>query len=369
MLTSITTIIQKEIKDALRDPSSLFAAAIYTLMMPIMLLVILINMSNETTKIIDKEISLQGLEQESTVYSYLSDDGFTHKDDAAVRVIFPSTLDADLASGRQGKIIIEADLANSEDTVYALEAALMSLGNLMMEERLASRGIAPEYIVPLDIQVENSNKTTYITRSIVSLIVITLFLPIAFTGMSLSIDMTAGERERMTLEPLLAQPVSTTSIMIAKWITTFLLAMVGSAVTVTFVGIILNYIPIEDSGVGIHFTLVSALKIFIYVIPLTAIIAALQLALALYAKSYKEGITYLSVLGIVPLMVGFLNDEMLARLDFLPLAWEAGAIKKTLLGNSEIINLPYGALFISIVITTSCIFYAQWRLKQEALLT
>lgn len=368
MFNTTFTIAHKELKDALRDRNSLFAAALYALMGPLMLWLMLSISATEATKVTDKDISLVGPDPQAMISSFLANEGFTFTDGAPVRVILAANLADSLAQGRQGGIRIEADMSKSRDTVRALEKALMSFAGLVADQRLLTRGMTPGQVHPLDIQIENSSGVSPGADKFIGLLAVIFFLPVAFTGMSLSIDMTAGERERLSFEPLLAQPVTTASIMAGKWLVSFLVALAGSGLAITVSGLILSYMPLVDIGLDIHLGLVTGLKIFMYFIPLAAVFAALQLALALYAKSYKEGITYLGVLGLTPMAVSFLKDETLAKYDFLPLFWEVGALKQTLLENSDSIIMPNGAILISIAITVGCIFYAQWRLKQEVLL-
>lgn len=368
MFNTTFTIAHKELKDALRDRSSLFAAAIYGLMGPLILWLILSIGATEATKVTDKEISLEGPDPQAMISSFLANEGFSFTEGAPVRVILAANLADSLAHGQQGAIRIEADLSKSRETVHALEKALMSFASLVTDQRLLTRGMTPGQIHPLDIQIENSNEAPPGAGKLIGLLAVIFFLPVAFTGMSLSIDMTAGERERLSFEPLLAQPVTTASIMTGKWLVSFLMALAGSGLAIIGSALILSNMSMADIGLDIQLSLVTGLKVFIYFVPLCAVFAAVQLALALYAKSYKEGITYLGVLGLVPMAVSFLKDETLAKYDFLPLFWEVGALKKTLLENSDAIIMPNGALLISIGITVGCIFYAQWRLKQEVLL-
>lgn len=368
MLDKVGIIIRKEIKDALRDPSSLFAAALYTLITPIMLWVALMAMTTEAAKIVNKEIKLNGLDQGSVITSHLSDNGFTFSEDAQVNVTIVGTTSEGFSTNKPVSIIINGDLTKTADTVNAVEEALLSLSTIIIDQRFKVLDIPSNFIEPLDVQIENSNETSYQTRTIIYILVICFLMPLAFTAMSLSIDMTAGERERLTLEPLLAQPVSTLSIMIGKCVTSFLLTMVGSAFAITISSLMISYVPIAGNEIDISFGLISAVKIFMYLTPACAVFSALQLAVALYAKSYKEGMTLAGILGLIPLSVSFLSDDTIMKYDFLPLFWEVGAIKTTLLADSTSLVIPSVSLLISCLIVIACLFYTQRRLKLETLL-
>ena len=288
MLNSIITIAGKEIKDALRDPGSMVAAFLYTVIGPAVVYTLLTILPGANTGTINKSIDIIG--DAPKIISYLKDQDFILDNNSPVKVTLPDNIEETLASGKQSNISIEANMSIASTTVGALRGALLSYSNLIIEERLKEYDLTPDYISPIKLQIENSAPTNFINQSLISLMTLSFFMAIAFTGMSLSIDMTAGERERMTLEPLLAQPVTTASIMTGKWAASMIMAMLGSAVTVTLLTVIFSVSPSAETANSIQFGGFTALKIFIYLIPLCAVFAAVQVAVALFARSYKEGI-------------------------------------------------------------------------------
>lgn len=366
MINSIITIAQKEIKDALRDPGSMIAAMLYTVIGPAVVWTVLTVLPGGESGAINKSIDIIG--DAPKFISYLEEQDFILDEASPVKLTLPDSIDETIASGKQSNISIEADMSIARSTVGALRGALLSYSNLIIEERLELHGLSPEYISPLKLRVVDTAPTNFVNQSLISLMILSFFMAVAFTGMSLSIDMTAGERERMTLEPLLAQPVTTASIMTGKWAASMIMAMLGSAITAIVLVVIFSLSEAAEAPNSIQFGGFTALKVFIYLIPLCAVFAALQVAVALFARSYKEGMYYLSLSGLGPMIVSFMPDEMLTKFNYLPLFWEAGAIKKTILSNGEIFVLPTGALAVSIIFSAACLYYAQRRLRQEKLL-
>ena len=112
-----------------------------------------------------------------------------------------------------------------------MRGLLDGYGSTVGTLRLVARGIHPAVATPL--QVGTRDVATPESRFDLSQQLLPyLLLLLAFIGgMQLAIDATAGERERQSLEPLLATPVSRESIISAKILATAVFALLSIAVT------------------------------------------------------------------------------------------------------------------------------------------
>jgi sodium transport system permease protein len=134
------------------------------------------------------------------------------------------------------------------------------------------------------------------------------FLPYFFIigvligGMALAIDTTAGERERQSLEPLLANPVPRWQILAGKLGATTAFAITTVALSILAFAVVGQFLPLQKIGMtltlGARFV---ALTLFV-MLPLAAMLAALQTLVAAFAKSYREAQTYLGLLNLVPII-------------------------------------------------------------------
>ncbi|MCC3862305.1 ABC transporter permease [Pseudemcibacter aquimaris] len=369
MLNGIFIIAQKEIKDALRDPGAMIAAILYTVIGPALLMTVFAFMPPNGTGNLKKSIDLVIDDKSTEIARFLEENNFILDENSPIKVIVPNDIDSALANGEQRRIVIDADLTKTRAIVTDLRATLEEYNNEILRERLKAYDLTIEYIEPIRLQTDTVVQVrSALGKTLISMISLSFFMAIAFTGMSLSIDMTAGERERMTLEPLLAQPVSTLTIISGKWLTSFSVAMFGSAITATLLTLIFMYKPEVADRFDVYLNGFDALKIYISLIPLCAMFAALQVSVALFAKSYKEGIYYLSLSGIGPMTAAFMDPEIVENFTFLPLLWEANTIRNIATPSVNAANLPNIALLISIVFVSICLYYAQRRLKQETML-
>jgi sodium transport system permease protein len=186
-----------------------------------------------------------------------------------------------------------------------------------------------------------------------------------------AIDLTAGEKERGTMETILCSPVGRLDLVLGK----FLLVMTASLGTIacTLLSMGVSFMiggPIiakmMGSGAakaggavasgGLPFTIDPAgiVVVFALVIPVSVFFAGLLLAISLFAKSYKEAQTYVSpmvILAVVPAIAAFIPGvEMNHSLAFVP-------VLNISLVSKEILSGVYNWVHIAEVAGSMC-FYA-----------
>ena len=67
--------------------------------------------------------------------------------------------------------------------------------------------------------------------------------------MNIAFDATAGERERLSLEPLLINPVPRSGIVLGKWLAAVLFSSIGILLTLASVVLALQRVPLQELGV------------------------------------------------------------------------------------------------------------------------
>jgi ABC-2 type transport system permease protein/sodium transport system permease protein len=124
-----------------------------------------------------------------------------------------------------------------------------------------------------------------------------------------AIDLTAGERERGTLEILMAAPVPRLSLLLAKYT-----AVVTVAVLTALVNLGSMALTLWLSGLGERpefriesFSPLVFLEIFLLLLLFAAFFAAVLLALTSFARSFKEAQAYLIPLMLVALVPGVMS--------------------------------------------------------------
>ena len=155
-------------------------------------------------------------------------------------------------------------------------------------------------------QVEMPSFGGYMIYSAVVLLPVFLLVA-AFAGsMSVAIDATAGERERNSLEPLMIHPVSPVSIMVGKWVAAAVVSTATVILMVAITAVVLSLPQIRAIDLPVGLSSRDALAVLLILAPLAFLAPSLQMLTSVFATSYKEAQTQVSLLLLVPMIPGFL---------------------------------------------------------------
>jgi sodium transport system permease protein len=168
--------------------------------------------------------------------------------------------------------------------------------------RLIARGIHPAVARPL--QVGSRDVSTPEARFDLSQQLLPyLLLLLAFIGgMQVAIDATAGERERQSLEPLLATPASREAIISAKILATAIFALLTITATLLAYRISFALLPSDLPDSSFAFGPSALLQLFVVILPIVLLGATVLTALAAFARSYREAQGYLPLLIFLPMV-------------------------------------------------------------------
>lgn len=146
------------------------------------------------------------------------------------------------------------------------------------------------------------------TFSLAAVIPLILILMTITGAVYPAIDLTAGERERGTLEALIAAPVPRLGLLMAKYVAVLAVAILTAtvnlvAMTATIYSVELGPLLFGERGL----TLLDVLQVFSLLVLFAAFFSAVLLALTSFARSFKEAQAYL-----IPLMLFSLAPGILA---------------------------------------------------------
>ncbi|MEM6640625.1 MAG: ABC transporter permease subunit, partial [Pseudomonadota bacterium] len=182
------------------------------------------------------------------------------------------------------------------------EAVLQAYSQQIAALRLQVRGVSPETLAPLAIN--RIDVSTREGRSVLILGMITYFVLFAslLGGLYMAIDATAGERDRNSLESLLALPAGRRDLMWGKIAATMFFMLLSVAVCVTAFYIGLKWVPLERLDMSANFTPAVAFGVFLVLMPYVVFGAGLLMIVGTFTKTQKEAQTYLGVMLAVPTM-------------------------------------------------------------------
>jgi len=314
-------VFAKELREGLRDRRSIGAAIAATLAGPVIVGVILTLLASDRAGRGPMDLPVSGAELAPGLMQSL-------RNERIVIVSAPADSESDVRAGRLDvalvipddypirfgavrtvpvRVVSDPTRTASRDAARRLRDALARYGRQIASVRLIARGVNPEVVLPL--RVEDVDVSTERARAAVALSVLPVFLLVSVfvMGMSLAIDTTAGERERRSLEPLLLTGAPAMSIGVGKWAATALMNVGGLVLTLACASLILTRLPLEDLGVRLDSLGRLSAGVLMAGVPLALLAAALQVAAATHARTFKEGQTYLSMLLFVPMVIGMLS--------------------------------------------------------------
>lgn len=297
-------ILRKELRDALRDRRTLLVALISSLLgVPLMLLIFSVVLTQVESQEEKRTVLVKGIEHARGLENFILRQGYQIKiapDDYAAKsqskeldqpvLLIPDDFDEKLASGGKGVLEIAFDTSNrqAEFGVRPLRRLLDGYSQELATLGLAMRGVSLELLQRLDIRERHIKKPEERKATITTMLPMMVLMAIVLGGMYAAIDTTAGERERGSLEPLMMNPVNGWQLTIGKW---GAVAIVGMGVVVLT---IFSFFPSqwlihnETLRAEFQFNFRDAMGFLLVLLPLAASVAAIQIAISLDCKSYKE---------------------------------------------------------------------------------
>jgi ABC-2 type transport system permease protein/sodium transport system permease protein len=142
--------------------------------------------------------------------------------------------------------------------------------------------------------------------SLAALIPLILVLMTVTGAVYPAIDLTAGERERGTLETLIAAPVPRLGLLLAKYVAVLTVAILTALVNLIAMTITAHSTGLAGSLFGGGMTFVVVIKVLLLLVLFAAFFSAILLAITSCARSFKEAQAYIIPLMLLCLVPGVL---------------------------------------------------------------
>ena len=320
MLQHAIVVFRKEIIDAVRDRRSLLSASMYAVWAPVAVGIALSAIARDRAPDQPLTVAIQGGERAEALVRYLQQQSVTLVDrpvDLQGAVRSHAQPVALLVRDEYGdrfedvrpapvELIFDGSRPASVGQADRLRRLLNAYDQQVADTRLLLRGITPE--VTDAVKVEDRDLSSAASRAGRMLAMLPVFLLVAaFAGsMSVAIDATAGERERNSLESLLIHPVSPASIVLGKWGAAALVSAATLVLMVVVTAAVLSMPQIRSIDLPIGLSSSDAVVVLLILVPLAFLAPALQMLTSVFATSYKEAQTQVSLLLLVPTIPGFL---------------------------------------------------------------
>lgn len=388
MKPAYLTIFFKELRETLREKRNVGLLLLVTLMYPIMIGILMNKIIDRATRTEREgiELAVIGAAKAPTLMAQLKQRNITVHDTA------PLDEPAIQARLQEGKVVGVLRLSDKFSDNYTamrparielwydsaaekngqrreVEEVLEAYSANVASARLLAHGVSPATLAPIEVQRYDTGTNASRSAGLIGSMLSMLFFPAFFCGMSAAVDSTAGERERRSMEVLMAQPARAWEIVTGKWMMAASLAIFGLTLELLLAHLVLGWLPLEEIGMAWSLTWFDVAMVCIVALPLSMLAAALQIALAMNAKSFKEAQSLLSIVLMLPLLPGVVVSMMDLKTSLwmyaVPMLSNQTLLRELSKG-VELGALPYLLTFVSAALPALAIVaFAGWRMKSE----
>jgi sodium transport system permease protein len=314
-MTTAWTVFRKELRDALRDRRTWMVVLVSSILAgPVSLLLLSKFVSSVEESVARREVFLAGGAAAPTLVNFIQRAGGTvreapsdfrerirsgHLQNAVVLV--PPDFEASLAKGDPIRldVVFDDTSTRSQGPVRATLGLVRAFSRELGGQRLLARGVSLQILTPVEFEEINLASSQARGAQLLFLVPWLALLGAVVGAISVAIDVTAGERERGSLEPLLMNPVSAVAVVLGKW--AVVAASSAAVVVLTLAGfrVAMVFISNESLSALMQFGAPEILLFLTMLLPFSGMIAALNMLAATYGRSHKEAQTYASYLTML----------------------------------------------------------------------
>ncbi|WP_286806521.1 MULTISPECIES: ABC transporter permease [unclassified Marinimicrobium] len=322
-MRSFWVILLKEIRDNLRDRRSMFFTLLYgPLLLPALMIGPLVFNVNKFSVDTEQPLSVAvvGRDRAPNLMAFLAEHNInteaTEEDfieplrrgELPLVMEIPEDYEPALRNARPAPVVIHYHSGGDDATQQRrrLRAVLDGYDSRLRSLRFLARGMDEQVFDPLHIS-ERDVSTQVPGEAFMGLILpFMLLFSMMMGGFYLAVDTTAGERERLSLEPLLALPVPRWQLVLGKYVA--ILAFVLMSLILPLISGFVLFGLLDDGVFTSRYdfsasTFVAAAFLHL---PVALLMTAFLFVIAAFARSTKEAQTQLGIAMLVPMLPFFL---------------------------------------------------------------
>ena len=381
----VLTVFRKELSDALRDRRSWIIAVVISMLSGPVVFTLMSNfISGIEEKAAAREVLMAAPERAPTLVNFLQRAGATVKPapadyEAQLRsgtlqngvLVPPEDFEGQLARGEPVPLVLVFD--DSHDRAQPMVRTTAGLVNAFNREqgtlRLVARGVSPQLLTPLDLEEKNLAPSQARGAQLLFIVPWAALIVAVFGALSVAIDVTAGERERGSLEPLLMNPVPVASIVLGKWAVVMCYSVVIVMLTMAGFLISMRFISSETLSALMQLQWREVAIFSAVLLPFAALMAAVNMLAATFGRSFKEAQTYVSYIAMVVQFAAIVPVFLTVRDAFwqllVPSVAQLSVLMKTLRGETLTATHLLVPAAVCLVGTALCLLLQARLLRRE----
>ena len=321
-MLQVWAVFKKEILDGSRDRRSIYSLLFSAMISPL-LFALMFTVAAERRKSADEiALPIEGAEYAPSLVNWLRQQSgvtivpppadaekavATRAEDVVLIIDKDFSKDMDRAVPAKVQLVSDVTRDSARPKVARVRFLVASYSSQTSGLRLIARGIAPSVASAVridEVEVSSSQQRLATQLSILPLL---LVLAALTGGMQLSIDSTAGERERGSLEPLLLNPASRGALATGKWLAASLFGCCAVLFSMVLTVNVMRRVPWHDLGIRFRVSDPELMTLLALVLPLALFLSAIVMFASTFARSFKEAQSYLGMLMLLPMLPGLVS--------------------------------------------------------------
>jgi sodium transport system permease protein len=383
----ILTVAGKEVLDTIRDRRAMLVTLLTAIAAGPVFLVLIFNMTaSQADKARELKLAVAGQENAPALIAFLERSQVVIQTAPAdyeakirageldVALWIDPAFEADVAAGKAGtvRLVYDRSRDRARVAINSMESLLAAYNRLWGTQRLLLRGIATEVARPLKVEDVDLATPQQSGSLILFLVAFYGLFASMMGGMAPALDASAGERERGSLEPLLATPLTPLQLALGKWAAIALFDAVVVVLTLIGFYLTLNFAPLPAVGVAFLFGATELAQFLWILAPLIALLSALLLYVGMRGRSLKEAQANVGVLLFVFTMLPFVQLMAQRRepgwLLWAPISAQYTLLSRALRGDAiAVIDWLQSAL-APVLVTVIALFAVARLLSRETVL-
>lgn len=248
----------------------------------------------------------------------------------------------DRGGSAQIQLLYNETSIRSDIAASGLAGILERNNQSLLEARLKKHNLEQTFVHPLLVEENNVATEKQMTGSALGKILPLILIMMTLTGAIYpAIDLTAGERERGTLETLMVAPVPTLELIAGKFVVVTFIGLLSAVLNLLSIGgtVILGGVGSAlMPGAQLNFPISALPLILLMLVPLAVMFSALLLAVCSFARSFKEAQNYIvpvMMAAMIPGVVGVLpGTQLQGPVTIMPVANIVVLSRELLSGNT-----------------------------------
>ena len=398
-----SVVTRKELKDALRDRRALAALLLFPLLGPVMIYFMFNMIIDIAEDAVDVSLPVVGAEYATDLIDFLQQNGIdidnmllnsspasesefysqAQLDEISQAIkrrrfdfvlVIPPTFDELIGASRRSNVELhmESTRTTSSPKISRISNLIDAWARETAALRLIVRGINPDIISPVSVvRIDVASQQSRV-QSFLGMVPFFVIMAAFVCGMGVAVDVTAGERERKSLEPLLVNPVPRYTIVIGKWMAAVLFSATGLVLVMILNFFSLSQVPLEEVGIVFNYGRLEIVGVLVTTLPLALFAPSIQIFVGIFAKSFKDAQAYLSFIMLLPMAPFFFNmlntQDREFWMNFVPMLGQHMLLTDVVRGDTpEIIDFILAGmslLFYSMIF----IFGASQLMKKERII-